>query len=67
MIAKIYIMVFCVMAACSPAGAYQHFRAKYRLHLEANLQKGVVHSSKIFVPRIAVCGVITQKTTIKIV
>lgn len=35
-------------------------------HLEATLQMGVVRSSEIFVPRIAVCGVITQKTTIHI-
>lgn len=66
MVAKIYVMVFCIMAACSPAGAYQHFGAKYCLHLEATLQMGVVRSSEIFVPRIAVCGVITQKTTIHI-
>ena len=37
MVAKIYVMVFCVMAACSPVDAYQHSGAKYCLHLEATL------------------------------
>ena len=37
MVAKIYVMVFWVMAACSLLGAYQHFGAKCCLHLEATL------------------------------
>ena len=37
MVAKIYVMAFWVMAACSPVGAYQHFEAKYYLHFEATL------------------------------
>jgi hypothetical protein len=36
-VANIYVMVFCVMAACSLVGAYQHFGTKYCLHLEAIL------------------------------
>ena len=62
----IYVMAFWVMAACSSVGAYQNFGAKYCLHLEAILWMGVVHSSEIFVPCIAVCGVITQKIAIQI-